>query len=90
MSKEDLKSLVDMRYTVLKNEDQKCLTDTEYEIFTSILKRINEHRISNNKNQLIGLFINQEWECYDDVLKILIDFIKQKDEETECRPTAIH
>lgn len=87
---EELKSMADLSYVVFKGEDLKCLTDTELEILTCIQKRINEHRAANNKNRLLGLFINQEWECFDGVMKILINWIEKKEREAECKYPIIH
>lgn len=77
--KEDLKSSLDLRYTVLKNSDLECLTDTEFQIFETLSKKVNEHRSANNKRPLFGVFVNRDWGCFDDVAKILTKYINEQE-----------
>lgn len=76
--KEDLQSPLDLRYTVFKNSDLECLTDTEYQIFETLAEKVNEYRSANNKRPLLGVFVNNEWGCFDEVRKILTKYINEQ------------
>lgn len=77
--KEDLQSPLDLRYTVFKDSDLECMTDTEYQIFETLSKKVNEHRSANNKRPLFGVFVNRDWGCFDDVAKILANYINEQE-----------
>ena len=76
---EDLKSSSDLRYTVLKNSDLECLTDTEHQIFDALCAKVDKHRAANNKRTLFGIFVNRDWGCFDDVAKILTNYINEQE-----------
>ncbi len=76
---EDLQAPLDLRYSVFKNSDLECLTDTEYQIFLTLSDKVNEHRAANNKRPLLGIFVNQDWGCSDDVAKILTNYINEQE-----------
>lgn len=77
--KEELQSPLDLRYTVFKDSDLECLTDTEYQIFLTLSDKVNEHREANNKRTLFGVFVNRDWGCFDDVAKILANYINEQE-----------
>lgn len=58
---EDLQSPLDLRYTVLKNSDLECLTDTEHQIFDALCDKVNKHRATGNKRPISGMFVNRDW-----------------------------
>ena len=76
---EDLQSPLDLRYTVFKDSDLECLTDTEYLILLTLSDKVNEHRATNNKLPLFGIFVNQDWGCFDDAAKILTNYINEQE-----------
>ena len=77
--KEDLKSSSDLRYTVLKNSDLECLTDTEHQIFDALCDKVNKHRAKSNKRPIFGIFVNRDWGCFDEVAKILTKYINEQE-----------
>ena len=77
--KEDLQSPLDLRYTVFKDSDLVCLTGTEHQIFDALCAKVDEHRAANNKRTLFGIFVNRDWGCFDDVAKILTNYINEQE-----------
>ena len=77
--KEDLQSPLDLRYTVFKDSDLECLTDAEHQIFGALCAKVNKHRAANNKRPLFGVFVNRDWGCFDDVAKILTNYINEQE-----------
>lgn len=82
MNEEDLQGHLDLRYTVFKNSDLECLTDTEYQIFMALSDKVDEHRATNNKLPLFGIFVNQDWGCFGDAAKILTNYINEQEGKT--------
>lgn len=61
------------RYIVIKNKDLEAINVTREEahMLMELARRIREHRESQGKKPLEGVFIESDWKCHDAAWKLV-------------------
>lgn len=72
--------MIEPRYFVLKLEDtNKYLDDDELMALAIIQKKVNDRRKEEGKEDLQGVFVGQDWGCFDEVTDLIEEEIRNNE-----------
>ena len=71
---------IEHRYFVAKVKDvDKYLTNEDKRMFGYLLNKIEDGRIADGKDRVLGMFIEEDWPEYEKALKMLSDRVDAED-----------